>query len=240
MKTRPGGAMTSEAYLKSFADDDHEDKKEKKRERGSQFARRYGNPVEIAFGQHVRVLLALVVLAGFIAWQKQNASIYAQQGADLIGTSEDPVDIANQKKIDAVKMQTKDFGDISRPWRPLVWTSVAPVPAEVLKKFESEKEQIKVAPQNLDFRTRWLALLGTWNALFAAVVLGMSCMWASPKVGFAVLVAAGLTLFGHFLPLPMAGTLDPWQMVFLNINTAIAGAAVAFVAIFFLRDTITA
>src|SRR5690606_30448196 len=164
-------------------------------------------------------------------------SIYVQEGADLLGSSRDPTEIAAQERIEKAKEQQRDVGDISRPWRPLIWPTVAPVPQDVLKKFESDREEIKITPDRLDSRTRWLAILGTWNALAAGLLLLISCCWARPAIGISVLLGAGLMLLGHLLPLPMAGQLDPWQMIFANASTIIAGGLVGLGGIFFFRET---
>jgi hypothetical protein len=236
MKSAPGGTMSA-AYLEALMLDDAGDEQRKKRKKTSKYARRFGNPVEVAFGTHVRMLLAVIVLAAFGLWQKQNSSIYVQEGADLLGSSRDPTEIAAQERIEKAKEQQRDVGDISRPWRPLIWPTVAPVPQDVLKKFESDREEIKITPDRLDFRTRWLAILGTWNALAAGLLLLISCCWARPAIGISVLLGAGLMLLGHLLPLPMAGQLDPWQMIFANASTIIAGGLVGLGGIFFFRET---
>lgn len=160
------------------------------------FRRRFGGPLDLAFCWQVRAVVALLLLGGFAWWFTQNkGESIKQQGQKLVGTSEDPVEIAKRNPTVA-KSQKRDY--------------------EIKEIDPTEKNlELKGGPKQVRF-------LGGWNAgvmglitlcslklrggimglaVVGGAVLGTVCPWTSDSLGSWAWLAigAGTSLLGMFL-----------------------------------------
>ncbi len=161
----------------NFMDDDsHHIKFEHRRE--SYFKRRFGGPLDVAFGKQVRFVLAAMLLAGFAMWWNVNGGWELKKNAaEVMATSEDPTAIVARKVITTAKEQTKT--------------------AELQSKKKMEPLRLNMVPDAI------CDLLGSWSAGLAGAILALSLLFAGKVLGVMTIFSAFVALIGHKLKLPI-------------------------------------
>jgi hypothetical protein len=167
----------------------------------SAFARRYGSPIDWILGQKVRFILAVVVLAGFAMWWNQNGGqAVKKEVADTMGTRQEVTETVMIDPTRAISAM-KDFNVSAAEPVPLEITGVPAVLTNAV---------------------------GSWGGGVAGAILAIGALFAARLVGFTVLLAASIALFGPLLSLPVIGTPQPWLC-------NVAAAAVALFGLFWFR-----
>lgn len=208
MPTKAGKAATMDSvvvvqpgWMDDDAAGDEKDDGDPKRKRQSAFARRYGSPIDWIFGQKIRFILAVAILAGFAMWWNQNGGqVVKKEAADTMGTREEVTETVLKDPTKAIST-AKDFNVKVKQDVPLKITGVP----EVLT-----------------------TAVGSWGGAVAGAILAIGALFSARLVGFAVLLAAAIALFGPMLTLPVIGPPPFWMC-------NIAAAAVALFGIFWFR-----
>lgn len=158
-------------------EDAHEDEHGETRRHESYLRRRYGTPIDVVFGRGVRIIAALLLLAGFAFWWNANSGEEARkQASDLMGTREEVTITASQKQLTQAVKAYKDFDVQVKGRQPL---------------------HVKYVPD-------WIAeAVGTWNGGLAGVLLLIGVFFAGRLLGLTMLLAAALALFGERLHVPI-------------------------------------
>jgi eukaryotic-like serine/threonine-protein kinase len=184
-KAKLGSFTVGQADMKAISadwmhDDSADDGSARKRKHGSYLGRRYGSPLDVVFGQAVRLLLGLAILAGFAQWWNQNGGQDARkQAADMLGSREEVTVTAQKKDVSAAIVTHKDLDFKVNGRQPL---------------------QIKFVP-------RWICdAVGSWNGGIAGALLVLSVVCSGKILGFAVLLSAAIALFGERLNVPAIQT----------------------------------
>lgn len=173
---QPGWVEDEHAEVES----DEEFDRRRRRKQGY-IGRRYGGPLDILFGQGTRLLLAIILLAGFAKWWNQNGGQrMVKEASDILATSTDPTEIAKRQNIESVKEATKDFNK-------------------------------QVAASNIPLRVKavpdWLCdAVGSWKGGLAGALLLLSVFFAGKLVGLSVMLAAAIALLGDHSSVPVLGT----------------------------------
>jgi hypothetical protein len=143
----------------------------------SYLRRRFGSPIDVIFGQGVRLALAMLILGGFALWWNANSGHAAVQEASQMMGSREEVTVTASKKDLAKAIQTyKDFDLKTAGPKPL---------------------RIKRVPD-------WICdAVGSWNGGLAGALLLVSAFLAGRMLGLLVLASAALALFGQRLHVPL-------------------------------------
>jgi serine/threonine protein kinase len=176
-------------------------------DRQSWFKRRYGTPLDFVLGGGVRFVLAILLLAGFGLWFKQNQGDRAvQESADIISRQR-VVDInARDLKGTIVKGAT----GMQQAGEHLVnSTGTAPL-------------RIKGIPDKL------CDVAGSWNAGIAGALLLLSIFFRGKVLSIGVLLSAAVMLMAHRLEIPLIQD-KPWFAVG-------AGAVLYVLSVVLLRE----
>jgi hypothetical protein len=187
-----GGSMESGSRAEAGAPDE-----EWERVHESWFKRRYGTPLDLAFSQIVRFALAMIVLAGFTLWFKQNSGDQAAREALEVAGSRREIDFTGQ---------VKDLkGNIVR------------ASTDIKKAGETVAEKTGNKPLQL-FPDRWERLnrkfepFGGWNAGLGGMLLLLSVFFAGKMMGLLVMISALIAMWGYRFDLPVIGYHPaPWM-----------------------------
>jgi hypothetical protein len=190
----------------------HHEEEEAEREHLSWFQRRFGTPLDFALGQQVRFILAMFVLAGFALWWQQNKGQEAlQQGAQIIGSKREVIDVT-----------AKDF---SKNVTSVVKDTAKDV-AQGLQKASDTTTQKTLELPLVPLRVRE-ALTG-WNAALAGLILLVSVFCHGRLMSVTILLAAAVAMIGHRVNLPVVAVPAAWV-------SALAASIIALFALVFLR-----
>jgi hypothetical protein len=180
LPTAPAAGSPAQFQLISpgfLHDDSHHDDHEHKREH-SYLRRRYGSPLDFAFGKQIRFAAAVLLLGGFAMWWNVNGGWEVKKAlADMQASSENPADIAARKIITTAKEQVKT--------------------TELQAKRTMEPLRIRLVPDRIT------DLVGSWNGGLAGVILVVSLLFTGKLLGLATLLGAGIALIGHKMGLPI-------------------------------------
>jgi hypothetical protein len=169
--------------------------------RQSAFRRRYGTPVDWVFGQKTRFVLAVLVLAGFAMWWNQNGgAVVKKEASETMGSRQEVTETVLKDPSKAITT----VGDYDVKVRTNVPLKVKMVP-----------EAITTA-------------VGSWGGGVAGAILMLGAIFSARLVGFTVLLAAAVALFGPMLKLPVIETPAPWMC-------NIAAAGLALFGVFWFR-----
>jgi serine/threonine protein kinase len=146
------------------------------RVRESYFKRRYGTPLDVLLGAHVRFALAAILLVGFALWWNQNGGQAAlKEASDLRGARED-VTITAQKKDVSHAIET--FKEVD------------------FKMKGNQPLRTKWLPDRIS------DIVGTWNGGIAGAMLLLSlCFWGK-RMGLGVILGAGIALLAYRYRIP--------------------------------------
>ncbi len=183
-----------------WMDDDSSDETDNtgtsKRKHQSAFGRRYGSPIDWIFGQKLRFVLGVLVLAGFAMWWNQNGGqVVKKEASDMMATREE---VTETVLIDPTKAisTTKDFNLIVKQNVPL---RIAMVPTVLTDA------------------------VGSWGGAVAGAILAIGALFSARLVGFTVLLAAAVALFGTMFTLPVIGQPQVWLCNIVATGVALFG-----------------
>ncbi len=155
----------------------------------SWFKRRYGTPLDLVLGLMVRFLLALVVLATFTLWFKQNSG-----------------DRAAREALETVNAR-REIGDITNTNVKGVIRTATNIGEDVKKGVQSVADKTANSPLR-PFPTGWQTLndwsepLGGWNAGLAGLLLLLSAFFCGRIMAVLVMLAAVIAMWGYRIHLP--------------------------------------
>jgi len=220
---------------KNWIDDDHEESDTTKdtRKRESYFQRRYGGFSGLLFGQQPRFLLAAIVLLGFCTWFYQNKDkLVLNDMRKLSADSVDPADIAAQKEIESVKIQVKDLSLVKESGQEMKVGRLGDDAAKVKAAPKPVRDVIQTGAGFFDRqRENISAIFGRWGAGLAGVVLLIGAMFRGKILGVMVILSAAIILIAPFVLQPAYFGISTYTI------TMIGGVVLAFLSIFWLRDT---
>src|SRR5439155_12266063 len=91
-----------------------------KRKHESYLHRRFGSPLDVVFGQFVRLVLAMGILAGFAMWWNANSGQSAvKQASEMMGSREEVTITASKKDVSKAIATFKDFDLKTKEQQPL-------------------------------------------------------------------------------------------------------------------------
>jgi hypothetical protein len=167
------GQMIKVDYLHDDSDHDEEHHKHE-----SYIKRRYGGPLDIAFGKQVRFVLAALILAGFAMWWNVNGGWETKkEAANMMATQVDPTEIAKRKDISVAKIATKTN--------------------ELASKTRNEPLRLRLVPDKL------CDLVGSWNGGLAGVLLVVSLFLGGKLLGLTVIIGVLTALAAHKFNVPV-------------------------------------
>jgi hypothetical protein len=157
----------------------------------SWFKRRYGTPLDLVFSQIIRFALAMVVLAGFTIWFKQ------QGGADAAADQARAI-AESRREIDFTG-QVKDLrGNIVR-----AGSDIKKAGENVVGK--TGTQPLRLFPDRWTTLNRWFEPFGGWNAGLGGVLLLLSVFFVGKMMGLLVMVSALVAMWGYRFELPVIG-----------------------------------
>ena len=206
-------AILHSGSMKGEASGEGDDEWERVHE--SWFKRRYGTPLDLVFSQIIRFALAMVVLAGFTIWFKQ------QGGADAAARETAAV-VGSRREIDFTG-QVKDIrGNIIR-----AGSDIKTAGEKVVEK--TGTQPLRLFPERWTTLNRWFEPFGGWNAGLAGVLLLLSVFFVGKMMGLLVMISALVSMWGYRFELPVIGFQPyPWM-------AAIAAILLWLFAVIFFR-----
>ncbi len=166
------------------------------RKHNSAFARRYGLPIDWIFGQKLRFLLGVLVLAGFAMWWNMNGgAVVKKTAADTMGSRQD---VVAQVAID--------------PSRAIVTAKEYDIELTGAKPLE-----IAMVPTSIT------TAIGSWGGGVAGAILIIGSLFSARLVGFTVLLAAAVALFAPTIALPVIGLPAAWMCNLAAVSIALFG-----------------
>ncbi|MGH7214597.1 MAG: protein kinase domain-containing protein [Tepidisphaeraceae bacterium] len=220
--------VVTPGWITAMHDDDHEESQTAKelKKKKSAFARRYGSPVDILFGQKMRFVLAVLVMLPFLSWVYQNKEGLANEARAISAQSRDPVDIANEKRIETAKQQVKDVALADESAKKLSTDALT-------DKMQKEGKVGRDAAKEIKEKEALIAkVFGNSNAGLAGAILLFGAFFRGRMLGLMVMVSAAVAIAGVIYaaqPLPMG--------LSARMVAMIAAPSLAALSIFFLRDT---
>jgi hypothetical protein len=163
----------------------------------SYIKRRYGSPMDIAFGKQVRFAMAVIILAGFALWWNRNGGWEVKkEAANVMAASMDPTEIVKQKDISLAKVQTKTN--------------------ELESKKKMEPLRVAMVPDRI------ADMVGSWNGGLAGLILIVSLVLGGKLLGLTVILGAGVALAGHKLGVPVLAD-QAWLAALIGVGLAVVG-----------------
>ncbi len=146
------------------------------RVRESYFKRRFGGPLDVLLGAHVRFALAAILLVGFALWWNQNGGQAAlKEASDLRGSRVDVTITAQKKDLTHAIETVKDVD------------------------FKLKGNQ----PLRNAFIPNWIAdIIGNWSGGLAGALLLFSVFFAGKRMSLGVICGAGIALLAYRYKLP--------------------------------------
>ena len=172
------------------------------------FRRRFGTPLDMVFGQPLRLLLALIMLSGFALWFNKNGS---ERVISELSTF-------NAKAVDPAADTSKSKAG---PIKPIVNDNL--VTARTVRL----KNMLPLAVLDPLYDA-----IGSPTGGLAGLLLLIGAFFNGRLLGLGVLVGAGLALFGNTVAVPGLSLLG--EPLRLYITAAVA-TAIVFGTIFFFR-----
>ena len=199
------GKLTEADAVQTKSVDEHFE-----REHLSWFRRRFGTPIDLLLGNHIRFLLAVALLLGFAIWWHQNKGIQALDRAAQVVSTHRELEITNpdMKKLSG-EIKTITQNAASDAQIALNQSGTRPLDMPMLP-----------------FMVR--RALSGWNAAIAGIILLISIFCTGRLMAITVILAAAIALVGHWYPIPGYGSLQPWM-------TAAAASILGFVGLLFFR-----
>ncbi|MBC8105970.1 MAG: hypothetical protein H7Z14_05225, partial [Anaerolineae bacterium] len=189
-------------------DEDHE------RLHESWFKRRYGTPLDLICSPMIRVILAIIVLATFTLWFKQNSGDKVLRDTAGVINSKRVIDVGSPD----IKGQMVQLG-----------ADVTEAGKQVANR--TGNKPLQLFPETWESMNGFAAVWGGWNAGLAGLLLLLSAFFIGRLMSLIVILSAAVAMIAHHLnvELPLLGTIAPWM-------SAAAGTLLWIFGVMFFRD----